>query len=195
MAINPEPKMTAEAYLAFEREQLDIKHDYLDGEVTGMAGASRQHNRIVTNIVIALGNQLRGRPCELYSSDMRVKVPITQLCTYPDITALCGDAQFEDDHVDTLLNPSVIIEVLSPSTEAYDRGIKFVHYRHIESLHIYILIAQDKPQIEIFRRQENGDWLLSVVEELDATVNLDVIGCELALADVYERVIEPETQP
>jgi Uma2 family endonuclease len=193
MAINPEPGMTSEAYLAFERAQLDAKHEFLDGEIIAMAGASRQHNRIVTNLVVSLGTQLRGRPCDVYSSDMRVKIPATGLYTYPDVIALCHDPQFEDEAMDTLLNPTVIIEVLSPSTEAYDRGLKFAHYRSIEAVQIYILIAQDKPQIEIFRRQKNEDWLLSVVGGLGARVSLDAIGCELALADVYERVIEGDT--
>lgn len=193
MAINPKPPMTPEAYLAFERAQLDAKHEFLNGDVIAMAGASRQHNRIVTNLVVSLGSQLRGRPCDVYSSDMRVKIPTTGLYTYPDVIAMCHDPQFEDEALDTLLNPSVIIEVLSPSTEAYDRGIKFAHYRSIDAMQIYILIAQDKPQVEIFRRQGKRDWLLSVVEGLDARVSLETIGCELALAEVYERVLEGGT--
>ncbi|ETW97561.1 MAG: hypothetical protein ETSY1_22160 [Candidatus Entotheonella factor] len=192
MAINPEPKITSEAYLAFERAQRDAKHEFLDGEIIAMAGASRQHVRIVANLVASLITQMRWRPCDTYSSDMRVKIPATGLYTYPDVIALCHEPRFEDDTLDTLLNPSVIIEVLSPSTESYDRGIKFTHYRSIEELQLYILVAQDKPQIEIFRRQVNGDWLLSVVEGLEARVSLDAIGCDLALADVYERVIEAE---
>jgi Uma2 family endonuclease len=193
MAISPKPPMTPEAYLAFERAQLDAKHEFLNGDVIAMAGASRQHNRIVTNLVVSLGSQLRGRPCDVYSSDMRVKIPTTGLYTYPDVIAMCHDPQFEDEALDTLLNPSVIIEVLSPSTEAYDRGIKFAHYRSIDAMQIYILIAQDKPQVEIFRRQGKRDWLLSVVEGLDARVSLETIGCELALAEVYERVLEGGT--
>ena len=193
MAINPKPPMTPEAYLAFERAQLDAKHEFLNGDVIAMAGASRQHNRIVTNLVVSLGSQLRGRPCDVYSSDMRVKILTTGLYTYPDVIAMCHDPQFEDEALDTLLNPSVIIEVLSPSTEAYDRGIKFAHYRSIDAMQIYILIAQDKPQVEIFRRQGKRDWLLSVVEGLDARVSLETIGCELALAEVYERVLEGGT--
>ena len=193
MAINPKPPMTPEAYLAFERAQLDAKHEFLNGDVIAMAGASRQHNRIVTNLVVSLGSQLRGRPCDVYSSDMRVKIPTTGLYTYPDVIAMCHDPQFEDEALDTLLNPSVIIEVLSPSTEAYDRGIRFAHYRSIDAMQIYILIAQDKPQVEIFRRQGKRDWLLSVVEGLDARVSLESIGCELALAEVYERVLEGGT--
>ncbi len=194
MAINPEPKTTQEAYLTFERAQFDAKHEFLNGEIIAMAGASRHHNRIVANLIALLVFQLRGRPCDVYPSDMRVKIPATGLYTYPDVIALCHDPQFEDEAVDTLLNPSLIIEVLSPSTEAYDRGIKFTHYRSLEDLQLYILVAQDKPQIEIFRRQANGDWLLSVIEGLEARVNLDVIGCELHLADVYERVLESDTQ-
>jgi Uma2 family endonuclease len=193
MAINPKPPMTPEAYLAFERAQLDAKHEFLDGDIIAMAGASRQHNRIVTNLVVSLGSQLRGRPCDVYSSDMRVKILTTGLYTYPDVIAMCHDPQFEDEALDTLLNPSVIIEVLSPSTEAYDRGIKFAHYRSIDAMQIYILIAQDKPQVEIFRRQGKRDWLLSVVEGLDPRVSLETIGCELALAEVYERVLEGGT--
>lgn len=194
MAINPESKMTPEAYLAFERTQFDARHEFLDGQIMAMAGTSRQHNRIVANLVASLVTQIRGRPCDVYPSDMRVKILATGLYTYPDVIALCHDPQFEDEEVDTLLNPSVIIEVLSPSTEAYDRGIKFTHYRSIEALQLFILVAQDKPQIEIFRRQESGDWLLSVVEGLEARVSLDVVGCELTLADVYERVIEAEAR-
>ena len=188
MAINPQTKMTPAEYLAFERAQTDAKHEYLNGEITAMSGASLVHNIIVTNLVISLGTQMRGRPCNVFSSDMRVKVPATGLYTYPDIAALCGAPELEDDAVDTLLNPSVIIEVLSPSTEAYDRGAKFAHYQTIASLHEYVLVAQDQPRIEIFRRQEHGDWLYSVAETPEATVRLEVINCELTLADVYEGV-------
>lgn len=188
MAINPHTKMTPAEYLAFERTQTDAKHEYLHGEITAMSGASLIHNMIVTNLVISLGTQMRGRPCNVFSSDMRVKVPATGLYTYPDVAALCGTPQLEDDAVDTLLNPSVIIEVLSPSTEAYDRGAKFAHYQTIESLQEYVLVAQDKLRIEIFRRQEHGDWLYSVAETPETTVRLEVINCELTLADAYEGV-------
>ena len=192
MAINPEPEMTPEAYLAFERAQFDARHEFLHGDIMAMAGASRWHNRIVTNLVVSLSNQLRGRPCDVFSSDMRVKIPATGLYTYPDVIASCDDPQFEDDVLDTLLNPTVIIEVLSPSTEAYDRGAKFAHYRNIDAMQLYLLVAQEKPQIEIFRRQESGDWLFSVIEGLGGRVNLDAVNCELALAEVYERVFEAD---
>ena len=192
MAINPEPKMTPEAYLAFERAQFDAKHEFLNGEIIAMAGASREHILIVANLTVALVTQLRGRPCDVYPNEMRVKIPATGLYTYPDVAALCHEPQYEDGVLDTLLNPTIIIEVLSPSTEAYDRGAKFAHYRSIDALQLYLLVAQDKPQIEIFRRQENGDWLLSVIEGLDGRARLDAIDCELALAEVYERVFEAD---
>jgi Uma2 family endonuclease len=186
MAINPETKWTPAEYLAFEREQCDVKHEYLDGRIIpmaetiqGMAGASLAHNRIVSNLVITLGTQMRGRPCDIFSSDMRIHIPATGLYTYPDIAALCGEPEFEDDQLDVLLNPTVIIEVLSPSTEAYDRGAKFDHYRSIDTLQTYVLIAQDRAHIEQFQRQESG-WLLTVVKGLTSHVRLEAISCELA---------------
>jgi len=124
--------------------------------------------------------------------DMRVKVSATGLYTYPDISALCGERQLEDDAFDTLPNPSVLIEILSPSTEAYDRGVKFAHYQRMASLQVYALIAQDQCRIEIYRRQERDDWLYSAIEGLKAKVNLEVSGCELTAADVYDGVIASE---
>jgi Uma2 family endonuclease len=192
MAVNPERKMQRDEYLAFERTQTDVKHEYLDGEITAMSGASLEHNLIAVNVLTALRTQMRGRPCSVFGGDMRVKVSATGLYTYPDISALCGERQLEDNAFDTLLNPSVIIEILSPSTEAYDRGVKFAHYQRIASLQVYTLIAQDQSRIEIYRRQERDDWLYSAIEGLDAKVNLDVIGCELTAADVYDGVIASE---
>ena len=188
MAINPQTKLTPSEYLAFERSQTDAKHEYLNGEVTLMAGASLEHNRIVSNLVATLHTQMRGRTCDVFSGDMRVHILATGLYAYPDIVALCDEPHLEDDEADILLNPSVIIEVLSPSTEAYDRGAKFDHYRSIESLQTYVLVAQDRPQIEVFQRQEHGDWLLSVAKGLETTVGLSAINCNLTLADVYERI-------
>lgn len=195
MAINPEKPWTPAEYLAFEREQCEAKHEYLGGSIfpmvetiRGMVGASLAHNRIVSNLVISLGNQMRGRPCDVFSGDMRLHIPATGLYTYPDVVALCGEPKFADDQFDVLLNPSLIIEVLSPSTEAYDRGAKFDHYRSIESLQIYLLIAQDQVSVEQFQRQENG-WLLTVAKGFDARIGLDIIDCELTLVDVYARVL------
>ena len=189
MALNPQMKMTPAEYLAFERAQTDARHEYVNGDVTMRAGASLAHNRIVANLVATLHTQMRGRPCDVFSGDMRVHILATGLYTYPDIAALCGEPQVEDGASDILLNPSVILEVLSPSTEAYDRGIKFDHYRSLESLQTYVLLAQDRRQVELYQRQEQGDWLLSVVKEPAYRVHLSAIGCELTLADIYERIL------
>lgn len=188
MAINP--RLTPAAYLAYERQQTDAKHEYLDGQLTAMTGASLAHNRIVSNVTGMLYTQFRGRACDHFSNDMRVYIPKTGLYTYPDIVALCAPPEFEDELFDTLLNPSVIIEVLSPSTEAYDRGNKFTHYRSIPSLQTYLLISQNHPACELFERQPDGRWILSDAEGLDRQVTLAAIGCELALAAIYERVFE-----
>lgn len=179
-------RCTPEQYLALER-QAQHRSEYVNGYVFAMAGASRQHNLIAGNAFGELRTQLRGRPCEAYINDMRVKVSITGLYTYPDVAALCGEPQFEDAHVDTLLNPSVIVEVLSDSTEAYDRGEKFAHYRRLESLRDYLLIAQDKVRVEHYVRQ--GDqWMLSEASDLGSTVHLSSLNCAVMLRDIYERV-------
>ena len=135
--------LTPEAYLTLE-ESAPEKNEYVDGEIFAMTCASEPHNLIVVNTVRELGNQLKKRPCKVYASDMRVKVSPTGLFTYPDVVVVCGQAQFDDSHRDTLLNPTLIVEVLSESTEAYDRGRKFEHYRKLESLAEYVLIAQHR---------------------------------------------------
>jgi len=188
MAINP--TLTPAEYLAFERQQTDAKHEYLNGQITAMSGASREHNLIVGNAFASLHGQLRGRGCEVYSNDMRVHIPATGLYTYPDIVALCGEPVFEGDQFDTLLNPHVIIEVLSSSTEAYDRGTKFAHYRSIESLQAYVLIAQDRPHIELFERGTDGRWVLSEAKGLESRLELEALGCVLELSEVYERILD-----
>jgi Uma2 family endonuclease len=159
----------------------------MDGQIMAMAGASRMHNLIAGNLYREVSQQLRGRPCEAYISDMRVKVSPTGLYTYPDVVVVCGDIRFEDDHHDTLLNPTVIVEVLSASTEAYDRGDKFAHYRRLEALQDYLLVSQDKVRVEHYVRQ-GVLWVLSEASMLDETVHLASIGCEVALRDIYEKV-------
>jgi Uma2 family endonuclease len=188
--------ITAADYLALER-QADTKSEYLNGFIYAMSDASRSHNRITVNLTAALHAQLKRKPCEPFTGDMRVKVSPTGLYTYPDVVVVCGEPRFEDQHVDTLLNPTVIIEVLSDSTEAYDRGEKFAHYRALESLTDYLLVAQDQPRIEHFRRQPDGQWLYSAADGLDSQVAIANIGCVLQLAEVYERVAfaEPGTEP
>jgi Uma2 family endonuclease len=187
---NTPTRMTEEEYLAFERAS-DIKHEYLNGEIFAMSGASENHNLICLYTGAALASALRGKPCRAYPSDMRVKAG--RLYTYPDLLIVCGQSQLADDKIDTLLNPVVIIEVLSPSTEIYDRGKKFQHYREIESLREYILVSQDNPHVEHFRRQEDNAWLYTDTSGLEAHITLESVGCTLALADMYEQVTFEES--
>lgn len=187
MSTLPQKRYTPEEYLTLERKA-EYKSQYYDGKIFAMAGASRRHNLIAVNIASEMRARLRGRPCEVYGSDMRVKVSPTGLYTYPDVVVVCGEPRFEDDHEDTLLNPTLIVEVLSPSTEDYDRGRKFAHYRQIGSLAEYVLVAQEKHHVERFRRQETGEWLLWETDRPDDTVSLASIGSELALVEVYDKV-------
>ena len=186
--------ITATDYLALER-QAETKSEYLNGRIYAMSGASEEHNTIVFNLARRIGNQLDKKPCRGYVNDMRVKVSPTGLYTYPDVVVVCGEPRFEDQHVDTLLNPTVIIEVLSDSTESYDRGEKFAHYRALPSLSDYLLVAQDQPRIEHYQRQPDGRWLYSATDGLDAQVEIATIGCVLPLAEVYERVDFTEPEP
>jgi len=179
---------SAKEYLALERSAL-FKSEFHDGQIYAMTGASRKHNLVTVNIARELSAQLKKRPCEAYINDMRVKAAEARSYHYPDIAVVCGSPQFEDAHIDTLLNPTVLIEVLSPSTEAYDRGGKFAHYRKIPSLREYLLVTQDQPIIERYQRQ--GDvWILSEAEGLDASVSLESIGCILSLREVYDKVLD-----
>lgn len=187
MSSKPRPRYTPAEYLAMER-QAEQRSEYLGGEIFAMGGASERHNLIVTNTVRELSLQLKGRPCKTYASDMRVKVSPTGLYTYPDIVVVCGKALFDDEETDTLLNPTVIIEVLSKSTEGYDRGQKFEHYRKLESLAEYVLIAQEKVHVECYVRQPEGQWLLSETDNAQDTVPMPSIQCRLALSEVYDKV-------
>ncbi|HZF07917.1 MAG TPA: Uma2 family endonuclease [Thermoanaerobaculia bacterium] len=190
MSVHSKPYLTAEDYLAFERSA-ETRSEYVDGEMVAMAGASREHNLIVTNLLGELRSQLKGRPCELYPSDLRVRVPATGLYTYSDVVVVCGEPRFEDEHFDTLLNPSLVIEVLSASTEGYDRGKKFEHYRALDSLREYLLVSQDEPLVEQFVRQEDGAWRFTATSGRDAVVHLPSLGCSLALAEIYDKVPLP----
>ncbi len=186
-----ESLITPADYLARERRS-EVRSEYLNGRVYAMSGASREHNRITINLSAMLHSRLKGKPCEPFSGDLRVKVSPTGLYTYPDVIVACGESRFEDEHVDTLLDPTVIIEVLSDSTEAYDRGEKFAHYRALESLTDYLLVAQDRPRIEHFVRQPDSRWLYSVTDGLDEQVEIATLDCVLPLAEVYERVVFSE---
>jgi Uma2 family endonuclease len=179
--------MAPEEYLEIER-RAETRSEYLDGEMFAMSGASFAHNVIVANLIREVGQQLKRRPCQVLPSDLRLHIPATGLYTYPDVVVVCGEPRLENDHHDTLLNPTLLIEVLSPSSEAYDRGKKFEHYRSIESFVEYLLVAQDEPRIEQYLRQPAGRWLFTAVAGLDAAIALPSIQCELALAEVYDRV-------
>jgi len=187
MSVQPKPYISPEEYLAKERVA-DYKSEYYKGEIFAFAGASREHNTIVINLIIKLAPRLRKNNCEIYSNDMRVNVNATGLYTYPDVVVVCGSPQFEDDEYDTLLNPTVLIEVLSPSTEDYDRGAKFEHYRTIGSLSDYILVAQHKIHVERYVRQSDRSWLFSEFKSAKDKFQIQSIGCELSVAEIYEKV-------
>lgn len=183
----PRPQYTAAEYLTFERAS-ETKHEFIDGEIVAMAGGGRNHNEIIGNLFFHLRRMLAGGPCRPFLSETRVKAAGGRLYTYPDVSVVCGEAQFEDAALDTLLNPTVIIEVLSPSTESYDRGAKFRRYQTLPSLREYVLVGQDSAQVEHYVRQDDGSWRYVIVEGLEARLMLPTPGVALALSDVYERV-------
>jgi Uma2 family endonuclease len=179
--------VSPEEYLRLER-QAECKSEYLNGEIFAMTGASRKHNLITTNISRELSQQLKTRPREVYAADMRVKVRATGLYTYPDVAIVCGESQFEDDYVDTLLNPTVLIEVLSQSTERFDRIAKSSYYRTIDSLAEHLLVAQDEIRLEQYVKQPNGQWSLYEYLTLNSAANLTSVDCSLKLSEVYAKI-------
>lgn len=187
MLAQPVPRLTAEEYLAKERAA-EYKSEYYQGEMFALAGATEKHNLVTLNIAATLHLAVKNMPCKVYSSDMRVKVEVAGLYTYPDVVALCSTAEFDDAHGDTLLNPELIVEVLSVSTEAYDRGKKFEYYRSIPSLREYVLVAQDRVHVDVFTRSEEGRWVLSEASGRQGHIGLASLGYTLLLADVYSKV-------
>lgn len=190
------PTYTVAEYLDREEDSLD-KHEYRDGEILLMAGASPNHGLIAANTIRAFGNRLTGKPCRIYDSSVRVRIPRTVLYTYPDATVFCGELRTDpnDAKGETATNPRVIIEVLSPSTEAYDRGEKFTRYRMLDSMEEYLLISQTNASVESFYRQPDGTWLLTPVAGLEASVRLRSLGMEIPLAEIYSDVqFPPEPQ-
>lgn len=188
MTLQPKPCYSFDAYLTAERAELDIRHEYVAGEVFAMTGATESHNIIVGNINRELGSQLKGRLCRVYANDMRVRIEGADAGKYPDVAAICGERLFYDQRRDVLLNPSLIVEVLSESTEAYDRGEKFAVYRRLPSLREYLLISQRRMRAELFMRQGDGDWLLTEYSDPMESVPLASIDCRLSLAEVYDKV-------
>jgi Uma2 family endonuclease len=180
-------RMTPEEYLRLERAA-EYKSEFYDGEVVRMPGASREHCLITINIAAALHSQLLDRPCEVYSSDLRVAIPVAGSYVYPDVAVVCSKARLEDSHFDSLLNPNLIIEVLSKSTERYDRERKLAGYRTIESLQEYVLVSQSDCRIEQYVRQPDEQWRYSETTDADGTVELSSILCRLRVSDVYRRV-------
>jgi len=190
MSARPKPYLSAEDYLAIDRAA-ETRSEYFDGEIFAMSGGSFAHSRLQANLIRQLGNRLAGKPCVVNTADLRVKIEASNLYTYPDISVVCGGPRFLDERQDTLLNPVLIVEVLSPSTERYDRGTKFRHYRQIPSLMEYVLVSQDEAQVERFLRTDTGDWTLRVASGLESRIQLASIGEELPLAEIYEKVELP----
>ena len=185
MSALPKASLTAAEYLAIERAA-ETKSEFFDGEMFAMAGTTKNHARIVMNLSRELSARLKGRTCEPFATDLRLKVEANGLYTYPDLVVVCGEQRFEDDQLDTLLNPTLIVEVLSETTERYDR-VKTL-YRALPSLQEYVLVSQAEPRVEQFLRQPDGGWNLRITTDPSAFVNMASIGCEIPFAEIYERV-------
>ena len=193
MSTAPVRRVSPEEYLAFER-QAKRKSEFYDGEIFAMAGASRKHNLIALNLAAELRQQLKDKPCEVYLSEMRTRIPNGPY-VYPDVVVVCSEPQFEDEGLDTLTNPLVVIEVLSDSTADFDRGTKFRYYRQIESLREYIVIDQSEPFVERHTRGAGDVWQLEESAGLSATLKLESPGCTLSLSDIYLKVAFPPPKP
>lgn len=190
MTAEPLRHATAEEYLAFERTS-EERHELLDGQIYAMVGASFRHILIVTNLVRELSSKLENRPCFVASNDLRIRVESHDLYTYPDVAVVCGEPSFSDDRLDMIDNPTVIVEVLSDSTERYDRGEKFARYRSLPSLQEYVLVAQERVAVEHYARQPDGHWLTTFVEGPGASLVLPALGCEIPVAGIYQKVELP----
>lgn len=187
-AAAPSTRATPEEYLAFDRAS-ETTHEYVNGEIRAMTGGTREHAVVSSNLSGLLHAQLRGRPCEVVGHGLRVRIPVARNYVYPDVAVACGGTQLEDDEHDTMLNPSVVFEVLSPSTASYDRTEKWEMYRRIPTLTDYLLVSQKEPKVERYTRfGEQGLWLFGETIGLDGSIELESIGCVLHIADIYERV-------
>ena len=179
-------KITVSEYFEIERNSLE-KHEYYEGELFAMAGAKKKHNLIVSNLIISIGSQFKGRPCSVYPPDMKVAVDKYNHYTYPDISVVCGESKFVNESEDSLVNPKVIIEVLSDSTEKYDRGKKFQSYRNISSLEEYVLVSTENKKVELFTKSSEDKWVFSESDE-SGIIKLASIDCVLNLDDIYDKV-------
>ena len=180
-------KLTPEEYLQQERAA-DFKSEFYDGETYALAGVTRWHSLIMTNLVAFLGRKLRGSSCRVFNTDLRLHLAETGLFAYPDLMVACGELRFLDEHQDTLLNPTLIVEVLSPSTSDYDRGGKAAHYRTISSLVEYLVVAQDRAHAELWRRQNETTWTFTDIHGLEAEVELDSVGLRLPMAEIFDGI-------
>jgi len=180
-------RLTEAEYLRLERAA-EFKSEFFDGEMFAMAGGTRAHSLISMNLGGELRSRLKDTPCVTYNTDLRIKSESTGLYTYLDVSVVCGEQRFLDDEEDTLLNPTLVVEVLSDSTEAYDRGKKFEHYRQIPSLREYVLVSQREPRVEQFTRQKDGTWTLKEAVGLDGEIQLVSVGVMLHLSEVFAKV-------
>ena len=187
LSTQPRTLLTPEEYLEIERKA-EFRSEYHAGEMFAMAGARQAHNLVNGNTYRDLANQLRHTRCQVYSNEMRVRIPAADLYTYPDIVVVCDQPQFADEEFDTLLNPVVLVEVLSPSTEAYDRGKKFEYYGSLPSLREYLLLATEYMHADLFTREPGGKWILSSASGIEESIVFSSIPCRLALKDLYEKV-------
>lgn len=181
--------ITPEEYLVLERAA-GTKSEYFRGEMFALAGAGRRHNLLVASLIERLRPSARRRGCQVYPSDLRIGIRAIGKYTYPDVSITCGKEEFEDAVADTLLNPVVLVEVLSETTERYDRGAKFEHYQKLPSLRLYVLVAQDRPRVEVFARAEAGFWRYEAFEGAEAILPLDPPGAAFSLGELYEGVLE-----
>jgi Uma2 family endonuclease len=184
------PRFTPEQYLALER-RAEFKSEFDNGMIEAMSGASREHNLISGNAYRKIGNQLENRPCEVYTNDMRVWIGPARQYRYPDVVAVCGEPEFQDGEFDTLLNPTLIVEVLSPSTESKDRSHKFAGYRRLKSHREYVLISQSEVLVEKFL-QDGEKWIYTALDSLEDTLHLVSIDCAVPLREIYAKVEFPE---
>lgn len=185
------PRLTEAEYLALDRAA-EIKSEFYEGEMFAMAGGSRWHSLICSNLIRELSSRLKGTDCVVFTSDLRIKVEATGLQTFPDVSVVCGPQRYLDKENDTLLNPTLLVEVLSDSSEAYDRGKKFEHYRQIHSCREYLLVSQTEPRVEQFVRQSNKDWVLKEAAGLTSMLVLSSVQATVPLAEIFSRV---EFQP
>lgn len=187
MSAVPERYYSLDEYFTLE-DSGEGKHEFYQGVIYAMTGASARHNHLAANVITSINNQLRGKPCVVYAGDLRVKIEATNLYTYPDASVICGPLQYDGTRSDTVTNPTIIIEVLSPSTEDYDRGKKFQHYRTIRSLRAYLVIAQDAMRVEYYARKDDHQWLLTEYSSPEQAIPLDAIQATVTLDEIYDKV-------